>query len=102
MAGIVRPGRGQCFYVSESFPRPKTLITPALFSRPPHSPPREKRENSLQGHEDEGKCPNQVPLSRGGGWGGRERGRGEGLGRGIASTVRMHGYSETIFPARDI
>src|SRR6202140_123946 len=26
--------------------------------------------------------PSRVPLSRGGGWGGRERGRGEGLGRG--------------------
>src|SRR6476661_4570710 len=45
----------------------------------PIPPPREKRENSLQGHEDEGECPNRVPLSRGGGWGGRERGRGEGL-----------------------
>src|SRR5882724_31223 len=27
-------------------PRPKTLITPALFSRPPPPPHREKRENS--------------------------------------------------------
>jgi len=27
-------------------PHPKTLITPALFSRPPQPPPREKRENS--------------------------------------------------------
>src|SRR3954453_7799358 len=45
----------------------------------PIPPPREKRENSLQGHQDEGRCPNRVPLSRGGGRGGRERGRGEGL-----------------------
>ncbi|HEV7785221.1 MAG TPA: sulfatase-like hydrolase/transferase, partial [Thermoanaerobaculia bacterium] len=59
-----------------STPRPSSpdpLITPTLFShRPP--PNREKRE---QGRNAPG-----VPLSRGGGWGGRERGRGEGLGRG--------------------
>ncbi|HEV7786574.1 MAG TPA: hypothetical protein VGQ28_14605, partial [Thermoanaerobaculia bacterium] len=51
----------------------RPLITPALFShRPP--PDREKRE---QGKDAPG-----VPLSRGGGWGGRERGRGEGPGWG--------------------
>src|ERR1700704_5399595 len=62
-----------------SSPRPSSPDRPI-----PH--PREKRENSLQGHEDEGKCPNRVPLSRGGGWGGRERGRGEGL-RALALTL---------------
>ncbi len=51
-----------------SSPRPSSPVP----SRPPH---REKRENSKT-------APNRVPLSRGGGWGGRERGRGEGLGRG--------------------
>ncbi|HEX4965502.1 MAG TPA: amino acid adenylation domain-containing protein [Thermoanaerobaculia bacterium] len=53
----------------------ETLITPALFSRP--LPPPSPGEEGEQPDRS-----NQVPLSRGGGWGGRERGRGEGLGRG--------------------
>src|SRR6476646_5446237 len=32
-------------------PPPKTLITPALFSRPPRPPRREKRENCLRSGE---------------------------------------------------
>ena len=48
-----------------------------LLPPPPNPPHREKRENSQD-------APG-VPLSRGGGWGGRERGRGEGLGWGSSA-----------------
>ncbi|HEX4960090.1 MAG TPA: hypothetical protein VF173_04580 [Thermoanaerobaculia bacterium] len=60
---------------SASAPPPKTLITPALFSR--HALTGEEGAPTQQ----QGRL-GQVPLSRGGGSGGRERGRGEGLGWG--------------------
>src|SRR6185295_9290105 len=40
--------------------------------------------------------PSRVPLSRGGGWGGRERGRGEGLGRG-RSQAKLTAALTTLF-----
>src|SRR6185312_3592871 len=36
--------------------------------------------------------PSRAPLSRGGGWGGRERGRGEGLGWGRSRGVKVSAY----------
>ncbi|HEV7508268.1 MAG TPA: hypothetical protein VGS07_25525 [Thermoanaerobaculia bacterium] len=87
-AHVVKVALGE---TAETFsaPPPKTLITPALFSRPlpPPSP------------GEEGEQPDRsslVPLSRGGGWGGRERGRGEGLGRADAEAklAPMEGAGE--------
>ena len=73
-AGLVSvpvSGEGETVGELSEVPLPGPLITPTLFShRPP--PNREKREQD--------KNAPGVPLSRGGGWGGRERGRGEGLG----------------------
>jgi hypothetical protein len=59
-------------------PPPKTLITPALFSRPPHPPPREKRE--------QGKTPQEYPSP----------GAVDGVvGRGAGVRVLGGGTSET-------
>ncbi|HEV7504230.1 MAG TPA: hypothetical protein VGS07_04920, partial [Thermoanaerobaculia bacterium] len=56
---------------------------------------REKRE---QGGEAPG-----VPLSRGGGWGGRERGRGEGLGRGnLPDHVKLAPLPDHPLPGRGV
>jgi SAM-dependent methyltransferase len=54
-------------------PRPRPLITPALFSQPPPRPPGEEGEQKERS--------NRVPLSRPAGGGGRGD-RGEGLGGG--------------------
>jgi histidinol-phosphate aminotransferase len=59
-------------------PPPKTLITPALFSRP-LPPPSPGEEGERQ------ETSNRVPLSRGGGW----EGAGEGTG------VRALGWGRT-------
>ncbi len=56
-------------------PRPRPS-SPRPSSPVPSHPPSPGEEGEQPDN------PSGVPLSRGGGWGGRERGRGEGLGRG--------------------
>jgi imidazoleglycerol-phosphate dehydratase len=64
-------------------PPPKTLITPALFSRP-LPPPTPGEEGDLRGGF------NRVPLSRCGGW----EGAGEGLGVRAGRVERTTGETQ--------
>src|SRR3954451_4666153 len=65
----------------QTAPPPKTLITPALSSRPLHTPHTGRRGRKA-------KTPQWTPLPVRGVGRGRERGRGEGLGRGRQATLR--------------
>ncbi|HEX4962217.1 MAG TPA: lantibiotic dehydratase [Thermoanaerobaculia bacterium] len=76
------PGIGATFAGSAAHPRPSS---PRPSSPAPSQPPSPGEEGApTQQQERFG----QVPLSRGGGWGGRERGRGEGLGRGRSEVAK--------------
>ncbi len=66
-------GIGANLATERPHPRPSS---PRPSSPVPSQPPSPGEEGEQQ------ERPSQAPLSRGGGWGGRERGRGEGLGRG--------------------
>ncbi|HEX4966768.1 MAG TPA: glycosyltransferase family 2 protein [Thermoanaerobaculia bacterium] len=63
-------------------PRPHPGPSSPRPSSPAPSPPPSPGEEGAPTQQQERF--GQVPLSRGGGWGGRERGRGEGLGRGTS------------------
>jgi arsenite/tail-anchored protein-transporting ATPase len=72
------------------------LPHPRLSSPRPSSPaPSQPPSPGEEGEQPE--CPSGVPLSRGGGWGGRERGRGEGLGRG-RSAKQGTAWLDTLAP----
>ncbi|HEX4959199.1 MAG TPA: VWA domain-containing protein [Thermoanaerobaculia bacterium] len=62
-------------------PRPSSPRPSSPAPSPPPSPGEEGAPTQQQ------KRFGQVPLSRGGGWGGRERGRGEGLRRGRSTVL---------------
>ncbi len=68
------PSRGAGFDASGSAPAQNPHHPGPLLPTPSAPSPGEEGEKPER--------PSRVPLSRGGGWGGRERGRGEGLGRG--------------------
>ena len=90
-AGIGKEGMGNVYTLSVlSYLLGEALGTDADFaerspSQDPHHPGPLLPTPSTPSPGEEGEQqqgPSYVPLSRGGGWGGRERGRGEGLGRG--------------------
>ncbi|HSS78187.1 MAG TPA: carbamoyltransferase N-terminal domain-containing protein [Thermoanaerobaculia bacterium] len=70
-----RPGIGANFASASAHPRPSSPQPSSPDPAHPPSPGEEGEQPDRSG---------RVPLSRGGGWGGRERGRGEGLGRADA------------------
>ncbi|HEX4963801.1 MAG TPA: glycosyltransferase family 39 protein [Thermoanaerobaculia bacterium] len=68
-----------CFWLAQGegpLPRPSSPRPSSPAPSPPPSPGEEGAPTQQQERFGQG------PLSRGGGWGGRERGRGEGLGWG--------------------
>ncbi|MEA2599448.1 MAG: arsenite/tail-anchored protein-transporting ATPase [Acidobacteriota bacterium] len=77
-------GRGGLRGIRPSSPRPSSPV--------PSQPPSPGEEGEKQDRLS------RVPLSRGGGWGGRERGRGEGLGRGSLAQQEMP-WLDAIAPA---
>ncbi|MEA2600451.1 MAG: topoisomerase [Acidobacteriota bacterium] len=79
---VVGNGNGGGAQPGPSSPRPSSPV-PSQPPSPGEEGEQQERDikDSRDSRDEQQEHPSQVPLSRGGGWGGRERGRGEG-GRG--------------------